>query len=183
MKERTYTLHVAGCTRELPVLNISDTTAIASFIILGDVELTERAAAALAERVSCEAEVILTAETKGIPLAHAMARQLGMGRFITARKSVKAYMKAPLIVKDRSITTAGDQVLILSSEDAAYLRGKRVLLVDDVISTGGSMHAMETLACRAGADVCGRAAILAEGDAASRKDILYLEKLPLFPAK
>lgn len=183
MGTRTYTLHVAGCTRELPVLNISDTTAIASFVILGDVELTERAAAALAEKVPRDTEVLLTAETKGIPLAHAMARRLGMGRFITARKSVKAYMKDPLIVKDRSITTAGEQVLILSEEDAAYLRGKRVLLVDDVISTGGSMHALETLAARAGASVCGRAAILAEGNAAARTDILYLEKLPLFPAE
>lgn len=182
MAKRYYTLHAAGCTRELPILNISDTTAIAAFVILGDVEMTERAAEALAKIVP-PADVLMTAETKGIPLAHALARLLGEKRFVVARKSVKGYMEHPLIERDRSITTAGEQILVLQDEDAALLRGKRVLLVDDVISTGGSMRAMEALARRAGADVCGRAAILAEGDAALRKDILYLERLPLFPAE
>ncbi len=183
MANRSYTLRVGGCTRELPIMNISDTLAIASFVILGDVELTERAAEALARKVPVGTELLMTAETKGIPLAHAMARVLGMERFIVARKSVKAYMAHPLIVKDRSITTAGEQILVLQDEDAARIRGRRVLLVDDVVSTGGSMHAMETLARQAGAEIAGRAAILAEGDAARRTDLIYLEKLPLFPAE
>lgn len=183
MAERTYTLHVAGCTRTLPVMNISDTLAIASFVILGDVELVEAAAAALAEKVPAGTEFIMTAETKGIPLAHAMARILGMKQYVVARKSQKAYMRNPIIVEDESITTAGKQLLMLSDTDAALIAGKRVLLIDDVISTGGSMKALSELAEKAGANVCGKAAILAEGEAKDRTDILYLEPLPLFPAE
>ncbi len=183
MAERTYELHVAGCTRTLPVMNISETMAIASFVILGDVELVEKTAAALAEKVPAGTDFLMTAETKGIPLAHAMARILGMKTYIVARKSKKAYMRNPIVVEDESITTFGKQVLMLSDSDAALIKGKRVLLVDDVISTGGSMKALSELAEKAGAAVTGQAAILAEGDAKERKDIIFLEPLPLFSAE
>ena len=125
----------------------------------------------------------MTAETKGIPLAHELASVLGMKKYIVARKSVKAYMENPIWVEDESITTAGKQRLYLMDTDVELLKGRNVLLVDDVISTGGSMKAMKQLAEKAGAHVVGEAAILAEGDAAKRKDIIYLEPLPLFEAE
>ena len=180
MAKRYYELHVAGCVRQLPVLNISDTLAIAGFVILGDTEIVIQTAKALAEKIPKDTDIILTAETKGIPLAAEMARCLGMKRYIVARKSVKAYMENPISVEDESITTQGKQHLYLSQEDVQLIQGKKVLLVDDVISTGGSMKAMKELAEKAGATVIGEAAILAEGDAAKRKDIIFLEPLPLF---
>lgn len=183
MVKRYYELHVAGCTRQLPVLNISDTTAIAGFVILGDTELVGKTAAALAEKIPKDTECIMTAETKGIPLAAEMARVLGMKRYIVARKSVKAYMENPICVEDESITTFGKQKLYLSAEDVDFIKGHKVLLVDDVISTGGSMKALHTLADKAGAHVIGQAAILAEGAAAERKDIIFLEPLPLLKAE
>ena len=183
MANRYYELHVAGCVRQLPILNISDTLAIAGFVILGDTEIVVNTAKALAEKIPADTDIILTAETKGIPLAAEMARDLGMKRYIVARKSVKAYMENPIYVEDESITTKGKQRLYLSQEDVDLIQGKKVLLVDDVISTGGSMKAMEELVEKAGATVIGEAAILAEGDAAKRKDIIFLEPLPLFEAE
>lgn len=183
MAKRYYELHVAGCVRQLPILNISDTMAIAGFVILGDTEIVVNTAKALAEKIPKDTEILLTAETKGIPLAAEMARDLGMKKYIVARKSVKAYMENPIYVEDESITTKGKQRLYLSQEDVDLIQGKKVLLVDDVISTGGSMKAMEELVKKAGAEVIGEAAILAEGDAAKRKDIIFLEPLPLFDAE
>lgn len=180
MKKRWYELTVAGCTRRLPILNISDTSAIAAFVILGDVELTRRAARELSLKVPQQAAYIMTAETKGIPLAAALAECMGHSRYIVARKSVKAYMEDPIWVEDQSITTQGKQRLYLSSADVETISGKHVLLVDDVISTGGSMRALAELAQKAGAVSVGQAAILAEGKAAQRKDIIFLETLPLF---
>lgn len=150
MKKRWYELTVAGCTRRLPILNISDTSAIAAFVILGDVELTRRAARELSLKVPQQAAYIMTAETKGIPLAAALAECMGHSRYIVARKSVKAYMEDPIWVEDQSITTQGKQRLYLSSADVETISGKRVLLVDDVISTGGSMRALAELAQKAG---------------------------------
>lgn len=183
MAKRHYELHVAGCTRQLPILNISDKLAIAGFVILGDTEIVENCAKELASRVPKDTDIIMTAETKGIPLAHELASVLGMKKYIVARKSVKAYMENPIWVEDKSITTAGKQRLYLMDTDVELLKGRNVLLVDDVISTGGSMKAMKQLAEKAGAHVVGEAAILAEGDAAKRKDIIYLEPLPLFEAE
>lgn len=183
MAKRHYELHVAGCTRQLPVINISDTLAIAGFVILGDAEIVENCAKELAAKVPGDTDIIMTAETKGIPLAHELASALGMKRYIVARKSVKAYMENPIWVEDESITTAGKQWLYLMDSDVELMKGRNVLLVDDVISTGGSMKAMKELAEKAGAHVIGEAAILAEGDAAKRKDIIYLEPLPLFEAE
>lgn len=183
MAKRYYELHVAGCTRQLPILNISDTLAIAGFVILGDTEIVTRTAEELAKKVPEGTDIILTAETKGIPLANEMARVLGMKKYIVARKSVKAYMENPICVEDESITTMGKQRLYLSQDDVDLIRGRKVLLVDDVISTGGSMKAMKEITEKAGGRVIGEAAILAEGDAAKREDIIFLAPLPLFEAE
>ena len=183
MAKRFYDLTVAGCKRSLPILNLSDSLAIAGFVMLGDVELCESCARELAKKVPAEAEIIMTAETKGIPLAAELARQLGMPYYITARKSVKAYMEDPIWVEDESITTMGKQRLYLMRADIDRIAGRKVLLLDDVISTGGSMTALSNLAEKAGANVIGQAAVLAEGDAAKRTDIIFLEALPLFEAE
>ena len=183
MAKRYYELQVAGCTRQLPVINLNDKVAIAGFVILGDVEIVTASAKALAEKIPAGTDIIMTAETKGIPLAHEMTRLSGRNHYIVARKSVKAYMDDPIWVEDESITTAGKQRLYLSADDVAKMKGKNVLLVDDVISTGGSMKALVALAEKAGAKVIAQAAILAEGDAIDRADIIYLAPLPMFDAE
>ncbi len=180
---RTYELNVAGVKRELPILNISNEIAIAAFVILGDAELTQKTAAALAARAPKETEILMTAETKGIPLVIEMARALNMNRYVVARKSIKGYMNNVIFVEDFSITTKGKQMLYVADDDINLIKGKNVLLVDDVISTGGSMKALQTLAEKAGANVIGQAAILAEGEAKKRDDIIFLEELPLFKAE
>ena len=177
----TYTLHIAGLTRELPICKVNDHLDIAAFIMFSDVELTEACAAALLKKAP-EFDVILTAEAKGIPLAYEMARQSGAAKYFIARKGPKAYMPDPIHVEDKSITTAGVQKLYLGRDDADMIRGKRILLMDDVISTGGSIHAMEELVKLAGGIVAGRVSVLAEGDAAARKDIKFLAPLPVFNA-
>ena len=183
MAKRYYELTVAGVTRQLPILNVTETLAIAGFVMLGDVELVTRCAQAMAKKVPAETEVILTAETKGIPLAEELARALGMDRYIVARKSVKAYMENALWVDDVSITTKGTQKLCLDGTDIERIKGKNVLLLDDVISTGGSMKALAELTEKAGGKVIGQACVLAEGNAAKRDDIIFLEPLPLFDAQ
>ncbi|MFQ9401412.1 MAG: phosphoribosyltransferase family protein [Dialister sp.] len=183
MAKRFYPLEVAGCKRKLPVMNISETKAIAAFVILGDVEIVMKTAHELAEKVPKDADYVMTAETKGIPLAAELAKNLGHKTYMVARKSVKAYMENPIWVKDESITTEGKQKLYLSESDVNLIRGKRILLVDDVISTGGSMKALRELAEKAGAEVICQAAILAEGEAIGRDDIIYLAPLPLLEAE
>lgn len=178
MKE--YVLTVAGLERKLPIVQISDTLEIASFVILGDVELAVQAAAELVARIP-QVDYLITAEAKGIPLVHELARILGMKRYFVARKSIKPYMTEPLVIEVYSITTQTKQLLCLSREESEEIRGKRILIVDDVISTGESIRAMESLVKKAGGKVAGKAAILAEGDSADRKDIIFLEKLPVFP--
>lgn len=176
---KTYELHVAGLTRQLPICKVSDKLDIAAFIMFGDVELTVECAKELIKKAP-EHDVIITAEAKGIPLAYEMARQMGVNRYLIARKMAKLYMKNPMEVEVQSITTAKKQTLYIDQDDAEYLRGKRVLIVDDVISTGESLHAVETLVEKAGGNIVGRMAVLAEGDAQQRGDITYLEPLPLF---
>ena len=183
MAKRFYDLTVAGCKRSLPILNLSDSLAIAGFVMLGDVELCESCARELAKKVPAEAEIIMTAETKGIPLAAELARQIGMPYYITARKSVKAYMEDPIWVEDESITTMGKQRLYLMNTDIERIAGRNVLLLDDVISTGGSMTALRSLAEKVGGHVIGQAAVLAEGNAVKREDIIFLAELPLFAAE
>jgi len=183
MANRFYDLTVAGVKRRLPILNVTDTLAIAGFVMLGDVELTDACARELAEKVPADTEVILTAETKGIPLAAELAHQLNMQRFVVARKSIKAYMENPVWVDDISITTKGKQMLCLMDTDIERIKGHKVLLLDDVISTGGSMRALKNLVEKVGGTVIAEAAVLAEGDASKRTDIIYLETLPLFEAQ
>ena len=178
----TYELHIAGLIRHLPICPISDTLSIGAFVIFGDVELTETSARELLKKAP-EHDVIITAESKGIPLVHEMARQSGGKRYILARKAPKLYMKDVFSVEVNSITTAKKQILCLDGEDAKYMKGLRVLIVDDVISTGESLRALEELVLQAGGQIAGKMAILAEGDAQNRDDIIYLEKLPLFNSK
>ncbi|MBR1591927.1 MAG: adenine phosphoribosyltransferase [Ruminococcus sp.] len=176
--DKTYTLNVAGLTRELPLCPINEKLDIAAFIMFSDVEITVASAKALLEK--CPGfDIIITAETKGIPLAYEMARQSGKP-YIVARKSVKLYMKNPVSVNVKSITTAAEQTLCLSEDKAEMLKNKKVLIVDDVISTGESLKALEQLVSAAGGEISAMAAVLAEGDAADRDDIIFLEKLPLF---
>ena len=174
-----YRMKVAGLERDLPICPVSDSLSIAGFVIFGDQELTVECARALLERAP-EYDYILTAEAKGIPLAHEMARQHGDAKYILARKGPKLYMRDVFSVTVNSITTAKEQKLYLDGADAQLMQGKRVLIVDDVIFTGESLKALEALAEQAGAIICGRMAILAEGDAQDREDLIYLEKLPLF---
>ena len=178
----TYEMKIAGLTRHLPLCRITDDLYIGAFVMLGDQEICVAGAAELLKRVPGEYDYLLTAETKGIPLVHEMARQTGAKTYFIARKEVKTYMPDAVGVEVNSITTQHRQQLFLSGEDAAMIRGKRILLVDDVISTGESMRALETLVTKVGGVVAGRMAILAEGDAQQRDDIIYLEKLPLFNA-
>ena len=173
-----YKMTIAGCQRELPICPISDTLDIAGFVMFGDVEVTEAAAKGLMERCP-EHDVIVTAESKGIPLAYEMAR-IGCRNYVVARKGIKAYMEDPIHVEVKSITTDHVQKLYLSKADCENLRGKRILIVDDVISTGESLAAIEELLHSLGGQVVGRACVLAEGDAKDRADIIYLEPLPLF---
>ena len=175
-------MKIAGLTRRLPLCRVSDTLYIGAFVIFGDVELTVNCARDLL-KIAPEHDVIITAESKGIPLAYEMARQEGVNRYIIARKAPKLYMKNVFTGEVHSITTANRQVLCLDGEDAEYMKGKRVIIVDDVISTGESLKALETLVERAGGQIVGRMAILAEGDAQTHEDIIYLEKLPLFNAE
>mgnify|MGYP001415069102 CR=1 FL=1 len=176
---KTYTLNVAGLSRSLPLVPISDDMQIASFVILGDVELTVRCAAELARRAP-DFDLLITAEAKGIPLVHEIARQLGMKTYLIARKSVKVYMKEPCSMQVSSITTSGEQRLYLDKAEMDGMKGKRVLVVDDVVSTGESLKAIRNLVELSGGTVVACMAILAEGDAKERSDVVFLEELPLF---
>jgi len=179
MKDMVYKMNIAGLDRKLPLCPISDKLMIGAFVIFGDPELTTACARALLDRCP-EHDVLITAESKGIPLICEMARMNGNARYVLARKAPKLYMRDVLTVEVRSITTDHKQTLCLDGADAEYMKGKRVVIVDDVISTGESLHALEELVNRAGGNIVGRMAILAEGDATQRDDIIYLEKLPLF---
>ena len=179
----TYSMHVAGLDRDLPICKVTDGLYIGAFIMFGDAELTTRCASELLKLAAdVDYDYMLTAEAKSIPLIHEMARQSGASKYFIARKGPKVYMPDPISVEDKSITTVAQQKLYLGADDAAVIRGKKILLVDDVISTGGSLKAMESLVEKAGGTVTGRMAVLAEGGAADRSDILFLEKLPVFNA-
>ena len=176
----TYKMTIAGLERELPICKVNDKLDIAGFVIFGDVEMTVAAAGELVKKCP-EFDFIVAPEAKAIPLAHEMARQSGKPYFI-CRKGAKLYMQSPVSVNVRSITTDKEQTLFMDSLEGEQLRGKRVVILDDVISTGDSLRAIEKLVEHAGGNVVGKMAILAEGDAKDRKDILYLEQLPLFRA-
>ena len=170
---------IAGCERELPLCPLNDDLMIAGFIMFGDPELTTATAEELLKRAP-EYDYMISAEAKGIPLVHEMSRLAGNRKYFVARKAPKLYMRDVLEVKVNSITTAREQRLCLDGNDAALMKGKRILIVDDVISTGESLAALENLVEKAGGIICGRMAILAEGDALKRNDLIYLEELPLF---
>ena len=174
-----YHMTVAGLERDLPICPLNENLSIAGFVIFGDQELTVACARELLKRAP-EYDYIITAEAKGIPLAHEMARQTGAAKYILARKAPKLYMTDVFSSTVRSITTAKEQTLYLDGADAQLMKGKKILIVDDVISTGESLLALEALVEKTGGVVCGRMAILAEGDAQDREDLVYLEKLPLF---
>ena len=176
-----YPITVAGVKRDLPICNLSDTLSIAAFVIFGDVELTCACAKALLEKAP-EFDYMVAPEAKAIPLIHEMARQSGRNDYFLVRKKKKAYMNGVFEVTDKSITTEGEQKLYMYGADAAKMKSKRILILDDVISTGGSLAAVEDLVNQAGGNVVGKMAILAEGDAAKRDDIIFLEPLPLFNA-
>ncbi|MED9968632.1 MAG: phosphoribosyltransferase family protein [Ruminococcus sp.] len=174
----TYHINIAGVERDLKLYPVDENISIAAFIMFGDIEVTEKAAAELLKRCP-EHDVVVSAEAKGIPLGYEMARQ-GCREYVIARKSVKVYMRNCTEVTVNSITTANEQKLYLGDDEAEYLRGKRVLIVDDVVSTGESLLALEELMEKCGANVVGKACVLAEGDAKNRDDIVFLEPLPLF---
>ncbi len=175
----TYKMTIAGLERELTLCPINDNLSIGAFIIFGDVELTVAAASELIKKCP-EFDYIITPEAKSIPLAYEMARQSGKPYYV-ARKKAKLYMQNPVSVTVRSITTDAEQTLILDGAEGEKIRNKRVVIVDDVISTGESLQAVESLVSKFDAEVVAKAAVLAEGDAADRTDIVFLEKLPLFP--
>ena len=174
-----YKMNIAGLDRELPLCKVSDDLYIGAFIMFGDAEITVACARELLARAPKDYDYLLTAEAKGIPLAHEMSRQSGKP-YICARKGVKLYMPDPVVVEDQSITTAGKQKLVIDRKELEKMNGKRVLVVDDVISTGGSLKALDALAEKTQCTIVGQAAVLAEGDASERKDIIFLEPLPLF---
>jgi adenine phosphoribosyltransferase len=175
----TYEIDVAGLKRTLLLSRVSDDLYIAAFVIFGDVEMTVHAATELLKRAP-EYDYLIAPEAKSIPLLYEMARQSGAEKYFLARKGAKAYMQGTFEVNVRSITTLGVQRLVLDARDAEMIRGKRMLILDDVISTGESLHAMEELVNQAGGIIAGKMAILAEGKAAERDDLIFLQKLPLF---
>lgn len=180
--ENSYELNVCGIKRNLPIIKISDNLAIASFVILGDTELIVNAAPEIAKKLP-EVDILITAEAKGIPLVYEISKLLNMKEYVIARKSIKPYMHNPITDEVVSITTQKEQTLCLDGSDAQKIKGKRVAIIDDVISTGESLSAIERIVEKAGGIITAKAAILAEGDAADRTDIIFLEKLPLFPIK
>ncbi len=175
----TYQLQVAGLTRHLPICPLNDNLSIAGFVLFGDVELTMACAAALLA-MAPDFDYIIAPEAKAIPLVHEMARQSGRNEYLLTRKAPKAYMQEVFCYQYESITTKGVQTQYMDGADAAKMKGKRILVVDDVISTGESIKALESLVEQAGGIVAARMAVLAEGDAANREDILVLAPLPLF---
>ena len=174
----TYNIDIAGLKRDLPVCSLNENLSIGAFVIFGDVEMTVHAATKLLEKMP-EVDYIICPEAKAIPLAFEMSRQSGIPYYV-ARKKAKAYMSGILQVDVQSITTAGTQTLIIDTAEAEAMKGKRIAIVDDVISTGESLRAMEALVNEAGGIVSARMAVLAEGDAIERKDIIVLAPLPLF---
>lgn len=174
-----YVMNIAGIEHTLPLCRVNDELYIGAFVIFGECELTVACAKALLARAP-EYDYLITAEAKGIPLCYEMARQHGDKKYFVARKKAKLYMANPMEVNVKSITTEGVQKLYLDASEAELMKGKRILIVDDVISTGESLYAVEQLVEAAGGLICGKMAILAEGAAQNRPDLIYLEKLPLF---
>ena len=175
-----YTIDIAGMKRDLPICPLNDELSIGAFVMFGDVELTIHCAAQLLKKLPA-CDYLIAPEAKAIPLIYEMSRQSGLP-YLLARKKAKAYMSGVFRVDVQSITTAGTQTLVIDTADAERMKGKRIVILDDVISTGESLWAMETLVNEAGGVIVGKMAVLAEGDAAKRTDITVLAPLPLFKA-
>ena len=182
MEQKFYKMNIAGLDRDLPLCPISDSLMIGAFVIFGDPELTTACAEELLKRAP-EHDYMISAEAKGIPLVHEMARLEGNKKYFLARKAPKLYMTGVFEAAVHSITTANDQKLYLDTADAEQMKGKKILIVDDVILTGESLKAIENLVEKAGGVICGKMTVLAEGDAQDREDLIYLEKLPLFDSE
>ena len=179
----TYSLEVAGLKRELPICKVTDDLYIGAFICFGDAELTVACARELLKLVPADSyDYMFTAEAKSIPLIHEMARQAGVNDYVVARKGPKIYMDNIITTEVDSITTDHIQTLCIGQKEIDLIKGRRVLIVDDVISTGESLKSIENLVERAGGNIIGKMAVLAEGAAADRDDIIFLEKLPVFNA-
>jgi len=177
--EQYYELHVAGLTRKLKKIAISDALTIASFVMLGDTELIERTAEELFHKLPQGIDILVCPEAKGIPLTHVIANKLGID-YVIIRKSVKGYMEEPVVQKVRSITTREPQIIVLDGLDAEKIRGKKVCIIDDVVSTGGSLKAVEELLEQAECTIIAKAAVLLEEGGYNGEDLIYLEKLPVF---
>ena len=175
----TYEMDICGLKRNLPICKVTDDLYIGAFVMFGDVEVTVHSATELLKRAP-EYDYLIAPEAKAIPLLYEMARQSGADKYFVARKGVKAYMSGSFEVNVKSITTMHVQKLVLDAADAEMIRGKRMLILDDVISTGESIRATEELVKAAGGIVAGKMAVLAEGEAYDRDDIIVLGKLPLF---
>lgn len=177
--QKTYALTLCGLKRELPVRQVGPDLWIPSFVMLGDVQLINVCAGALAGKLAAvDFDLLVGPEAKVVPLLQSIATLLGHSRYVVCRKTVKAYMKDPVVVEAQSITTHGKQTLVLDGVDAARVRGKKVVVVDDVVSTGGSLEAVEELLAKAGAQVVARAAVLKESDA-YKGDLIYLQEHPI----
>ncbi len=176
-----YEMTIAGLKRQLPLCKITDDLYIGAFIMFSDVEITKASAERLLAKAP-EFDVIITAESKGIPLAYEMARQAGINDYIVARKGAKLYMQNVITTEVDSITTDHIQKLCLGQTEIDKMKDKRILIVDDVISTGESLKSLEVLVDQVGGNIVGKMAVLAEGEAADRDDIIFLEKLPVFNA-
>ena len=177
-----YPMKIAGLDRQLPLCKVDDKLTIGAFVIFGDVELTCACAKALLEKAP-DFDYMVAPEAKAIPLVHEMARQSGRNEYFLVRKAPKLYMDGVFETTVHSITTAGEQKLYMDGADAKKMAGKRILILDDVISTGESLRAVEELVEQTGGKIVGKMFILAEGDAKSRDDIIYLEPLPLFDSE
>ncbi len=177
MERKYFTLNIEGLTRELPICKVNDDISIAAFNMFSDVEMTIAAAKGLL-RDAPEFDCIITAESKGIPLAYEMSKLSGK-KYLLARKVSKLYMQEPIAIKVKSITTAKEQTLYMDGEELEYMNGKKVLIIDDVVSTGGSLDGLEQICQKAGAIIAGKGFVLAEGDAEHRDDIFFLGVIPL----
>lgn len=178
--DKFYTVDIAGRKEDLPIIELSPGLNIAFLNLHGNQNLTEYCGKKIAEILKADKpDVLITAESKGLQLTHVAARELGHDFYAVARKSLKLYMKDGISSTVKSITTGGEQTLYLSAHDVNLIKGKRVAIVDDVVSTGGSLHGLEQLVEKAGGTVCARAFVLAEGDAAKRPDVKFLGVIPL----
>jgi len=181
-KEEFYELKVAGLTRKLPKVKINDKLAIASFVMLGDTELVEKCGDALFYQLDLlkrDIDIIVVPEAKGIALAHCVSNHMSVD-YVVARKGVKGYMTDPMVEKVQSITTIGAQTLVLDKCDVEKLDGKNVCIVDDVVSTGGSIVGLQKILEKINCKVVCKAAVLLEEAGYDKDDLVYLAKLPIF---